>query len=87
MKKTKRFFGEMSKRSDQKRMAKYNAKGGLLANNYGLTVSSEQLGWTLIVVGIIVIAFVAITNFFPDLISSVGDKLKDLLNNWSTPTV
>lgn len=87
MKKTKRFFEELAKKAEQRRMAKYGAQGGLLANNYGLSLSSEQLGWTLLAVAIVVFAYLGISKFFPDLITSVGDKLKEMLNAWSVTTV
>lgn len=87
MKKTKRFFEELAKKAEQRRMAKYGAQGGLLANNYGLSDSTEKLGWTLLAILLVALAFVGIKAFFPDLITSIGDKLKEMLNTWSITTV
>lgn len=82
-----KFFKELKAKETQKRKDKGMVTRATLLDNHGLSDSTEKIGWTLLVVGIVAVAYLGINKFFPDLIESVGTKLKEMFTTWSTPTV
>lgn len=81
MKQTKRFFEELQKREEQRKMA--TGAGSPLANNCGMNTYLEVALICLVVLVVGGLLYGICKKMFPELFNSINTKLTEMLNQWN----